>query len=151
MTHTAAPTAPATSLLAGAPVIARIRRLLVTVVIAGFLYTTLMTAQKQSCPGGSAADGQPACTSVVFSPSPIVLLALAVVVFIALGRVLRAGGEAQALRILDRTAAVIWVIVIASLVIGYVWFALMPIPEPGSSFVTFFPFPFASGQISFTP
>lgn len=42
-------------------------------------------------------------------------------------------------------------IVIASLVIGYVWFALMPIPEPGSSFVAFFPFPFASGQISFTP
>ena len=66
-------------------------------------------------------------------------------------RVLRAGGEAQALRILDRTAAVVWVIVIASLVIGYVWFALMPIPEPGSSFVAFFPFPFASGQISFTP
>lgn len=90
MTHTAAPTAPATSLLAGAPVIARIRRLLVVVVIAGFLYTTLMTAQKQSCLGGSAADGQPTCTSVVFSPSPIVLLALAVVVFIALGRVLRA-------------------------------------------------------------
>lgn len=142
-----------TSDLPGAVIIARIRRLLVVAIIAGVAYTTLMHAQKSGCSTGGAGDlAAERCIELRILPGPLVVVAIVAVVLLALGRVLRAAVlEADALRILDRAALLIAVLAAGSLLIGFTWFALMPIPDPSTSFSVVFPFPFASGDVTTTP
>jgi len=150
MTQTPVPVRPhETSALPGAVIIARIRRLLVVALVAGVAYTTLMHAQKEQCTGEAGAEH---CVSLSFSPSPLIVIGIAVIVLYAISRVLRtAVVAADALRILDRAAIVIAALTVVSLVIGYVWFAVMPIPDTTNPYLVVFPFPFASGELTTTP
>lgn len=147
--------APSVSLLPGAAVVARIRRLVVAALIAGVGYATFAAASRAYCPGGFSADGgfvdaagdptdvAPQCISVTLRPSPLVLIAIAVIVVWALHAVLRrAADEASALRILDRATLIVAIVAVASLVISQVWFALIPITEWFDTGVLVFPFPF---------
>jgi len=87
-------TAPdtASAALPGAVVIAAIRRVLLWSLIAAFLYPVFMTASKGICPGGVDANGgfidsagrpvdeAPQCIQLTLAPSPLVYIAIAVIV-----------------------------------------------------------------------
>lgn len=139
------------AMLAGAPIIARIRRLIIVALVAGAAYAMLATAQRWQCIGGSAA-GAETCTSMQIGPSPVILFAIATIVVVSLGRVLRrAVDEPSAVRIIDRAAIAIAIAAAACGVIAQVWFWALPAPDPSGPFTLVFPFPFASGSLTTTP
>ncbi|GAA1923630.1 hypothetical protein GCM10009775_14990 [Microbacterium aoyamense] len=150
--------------LPGAPIIARIRRLIWTAIGSALVYSTFISASKGGCPGGVDADGgfvdangvateiAPMCTSLTMRPSWIVLVALAAIVLGVLGRVLRrAEDETAALRMLDRAALAIMVIAGASIVIAQVWFAMIPLDGFGGTGTYVYPFPFGAVELDTYP
>lgn len=158
--------APHPVLLPGAQVIARIRRLLIVTLVSGLGYSMVMLASKGYCAGGVTAGGgfvdatgeaissAPMCIDLRLGPSVFVFLALGILVLATLGRVLRrAATERDALRMLDRAARAVVIIVVASAVIAHVWFALIPITDfsPGGSYAFWYPFPFGSVSTDVTP
>lgn len=87
-------------------------------------------------------------------PSPVVIVALAVILIVAISRVLKPGvREADARRTLDRAATAIAIVAAASIVVSVAWFALIPIGDwqPGSDFGVLFPFPLAWVELTITP
>lgn len=139
------------AMLPGAPIIARIRRLIIVALVADAAYAMLATAQRWQCIGGSAA-GAETCTSMQIGPSPVILFAIATIVVVSLGRVLRrAVDEPSAVRIIDRAAIAIAIVAAACGVIAQVWFWALPAPDPSGPFTLVFPFPFASGSLTTTP
>ncbi|MET0736150.1 MAG: hypothetical protein ABWY55_10990 [Microbacterium sp.] len=153
---TANSTAPTTA-LPGADVIARIRRLVITALVSGAVYSMFTAAGKSGCAGGIDGEGGfvdangqptelvPSCVSLVLRPSPLLLLALAVLVVWAITRVLRSvDGEASAIRTLDRTALAIMIVAGASIVVAQAWFALVPLDGIGGTGTYVHPFPFAT-------
>jgi hypothetical protein len=113
-------------------------------------YAFLSNGSRAFCPGtGPAADS---CVSLHLHPSPFVFAALAFVVLVAIGRVLRrAGTEADAIRILDRAALVGTAIAGVSLLVSVVWFGLIPLESWNGGGTFFFPFPFGSVDLTVTP
>jgi hypothetical protein len=153
---------PEAARLAGAPVIARIRRVLITALIAGVAYSAVTTGSTGRCAGPTtsttAGDGSvsvhQACIAMQLHPSPVVVVALAVILIVAISRVLKPGvREADALRTLDRAATTIAIVAAASILVSVAWFALIPIGDwqPGSGFGVLFPFPLAEAQLTITP
>lgn len=161
MTHPGAtPTslsAPPLSALPGASVIARIRRLLIVTGLVAVGYAAFTTSSRGTCVGAPATQqGEQvgSCIALTLGPSPLMLIAFVVVVIMALGRVLRhALTEADAIRILDRTALTVGIVAVASVVIANVWFQLIPIEtyDPIGGYRFFFPFPFGSVDVVTTP
>ena len=156
--------ARAQRLLPGAAVIARIRRLFVLALISSFAYGVFSTGGRGSCPGGFDGDGgfidaagnptsqEPLCITVNLQPSPLMFLGIALIVFFAIGRVLKAADEPTALRTLDRAAMAIAILVVCALVISRVWFGLFPLADiDPRSFQIFAPFPFGVFDIVVTP
>ncbi|UNK69589.1 hypothetical protein [Microbacterium sp. H1-D42] len=158
---TGAPTV--TSALPGFEVVARIRRLLVVGVLAALGYAAFMSASKGFCPGGvsdggfidaagNPTDVAPTCVNLTLRPSPLILAAIAVIVFWALTRVLRRAVDVpSAIRIVDRAAAAIVILVVASVVISQVWFALIPLTDWDGTGTFFYPFPFGSVDMQTSP
>ncbi len=152
-------TAPA-SPLPGAPVIARIRRLIVVAGLAALVYTVFTRAGKSMCFSGADPDGSfidasgspiaPSCVGLTLSPGPLVYFAIVLIVIGALTRALRASGADSAIRPIDRAAAIIGIAAAASVVISQVWFGLIPLSEYGNGFLLF-PFPFGGVEITVTP
>ena len=157
-------TAPdtASTALPGAAVIAAIRRVLLWSLITAFLYPVFMTASKGICPGGVDANGgfidsagqpvdeAPQCIQLTLAPSPLVYIA--VIVLLALGRVMKAADERTALRTLERTLRGVGLLVVAAIVVSHVWFALIPIEQfTGDSWSVVSPFPFGSIDVEVTP
>ncbi|MCD2443094.1 hypothetical protein LQ757_12495 [Agromyces sp. SYSU K20354] len=149
--------------LPGAAVLLRVRRLLVLALIMSLVYGFFTHVSKSYCPGGFSGDGgfvdadgrptdvAPSCISLTLGPSWLVYAAIGVAVFMAITRVLkRAATEADALRILDRAAAFIGILAVASIVISHVWFALIPIDESGTG-AFLFPFPFGAVTVDISP
>ncbi|MEJ1088815.1 hypothetical protein WDU99_10840 [Microbacterium sp. Mu-80] len=146
---------PATS-LPGVEVVARIRRLLVVGVIAALGYSMFMPASKGYCPGGVTAEGfidaagdptdvAPSCVSLTLQPSPLIFAAIAVIAFWALTRVMRHAADVpSAIRVIDRSAAAIIIVAVASVAISQIWFALIPITDWDGTGAFFYPFPFGS-------
>lgn len=152
------------SVLPGAVIVARIRRLLVTAVIAAFGYGALMTASKGYCPGGVTADGEfidaagslvdmaPTCINLTLKPNGLIYLVLAAIVLYALTVVLRRASDVpSAVRYLDRAAAATAILIVASIIIAQVWFALIPISDWNGSGTFFYPFPFGSVELVTSP
>jgi len=127
---------------------------------AAIVYSTLL-ASKGSCPGGFAMDGgyldangdptsvQPQCIQLTLQPSPVVYLAIALTVVIALGRAARAVDVGAAVRTLNRAGIVAVGITVVSMVIAFLWFQAIPTPAEHGSIL--FPFPFGGGTMTFTP
>lgn len=141
----------------GAPVVVRIRRLVVVAVFAAVAYGVFMSASKGYCPGGVTGDGAftdaagrvvevaPTCINLTLGPSGLIFLAIAAIVIGALTVVLRrANDQASAMRYLDRSAALIAILVVVSVIISQVWFAMIPITEWDGAGTFFYPFPFGS-------
>lgn len=158
--------APHPELLPGAQVIARIRRLLIVTLVSGLGYSMVMLASKGYCAGGVTAGGgfvdatgeeissAPMCIDMRLGPSVFVFVALGILVLATLGRVVRrAVTEDEALRMLDRAALAVVIVVVASAVIAHVWFAFIPITgfNSGGSNVFWYPFPFGSVSTEITP
>ncbi|GAA1504273.1 hypothetical protein BJ978_000359 [Agromyces terreus] len=125
----------------GAAVIRRIRRLLIWAGVTALVYGTLVTASKGGCPGGATGDGGyldangdptevvPQCVQLTLKPSGLVFVFIAVAVLVAISRVLRAGDQASAIRVLDRTAIVIVAVVAAWSVVTLVSFLSIPLDQ----------------------
>lgn len=150
--------------LAGVAVIARIRRVLILAVIAAMIYPTLMVASSGYCPGGVDGNGgfidasgrpvdeAPACVQMTLGPSPLVYIGIALIVLLAIGRVMRASDEPAALRTLDRAAIGVGVLVAAAVIVSVVWFSLVPLDQFSSgSWSVFSPFPFGVIDVEVTP
>lgn len=132
------------STLPGAVMLWHARRLLIWALGAGLAYSFVMVSTRSHCPGGFTGDGDyldgsgqptdvaPSCTTLSLAPSPLVQVAIAFVVLVALTRVLeRASVEAEAIRTLDRArTAVVWIAVVSA-VITHVWFWSIPMTETG--------------------
>jgi len=97
-------------------------------------------------------DAAPQCVQLTLGTNPLVYLGIALIVLLAIGRVLRADDEIVAMRILDRSAAFVGLLVVVAIVVSQVWFHLIPITDffAGASTV-FSPFPFGSIDVSITP
>jgi len=165
MTQISRPEASATATsLPGFEIIARLRRLLVVGAAAALGYSLFMTSGKGYCPGGVSADGgfldaagnptdtAPMCVYLDLHPSPVIFIALAVIVFTAITMVLRRAADApSAIRYLDRAAAAVAILAIASVVISQIWFALIPITDWDGTGTFFYPFPFGSVDLRTEP
>ena len=142
----------------GAEIVDRIRRLIIVALVAGVAYSVLTAAGKGYCAGGftdaagNPVDTVPSCVTLTLRPSPLVYFAIAAIILWALTRVLRkANGVASALRVLDRAAVAVGVLVTVSIVVSQVWFALIPITEWDGTGTFFYPFPFGAVDMVSTP
>lgn len=145
---------------AGARVVARIRLLIIVAVFAALGYAVLMAASKGFCAGGVTGDGTyidsagnaiasaPPCVQLTLRPSFLVFAGIAAIVVVALTIVLRrARTETDAVRYLNRAAAAVAILAVASVVISQVWFMATPITEWDGSGAIFFPFPFGTVDV----
>lgn len=150
--------------LPGAEILAQVRRLLIVGVLSVVGYSMFAKGSKGYCPGGVTADGgfidaagdatdnAPLCVNLTLQPSGLVLIAIAAIVIGALSLVLRrAANVPSAIRYLDRAAAAVVILAVASLVISHVWFAMIPITEWNGTGTFFYPFPFGSVELETAP
>lgn len=150
--------------LADVAVIARIRRVLILAVIAALVYPTLMVASAGYCPGGVDgnggfidASGRPVdealpCVQLTLGPSPLVYVGIALIILLAIGRVMRASDEPTALRTLDRAAIGVGALVVVAVIVSVVWFRMIPLEGFSSeSWSVFSPFPFGVISVDVTP
>ncbi|WP_282854828.1 hypothetical protein [Microbacterium oxydans] len=162
-----ASTTPAVAAAAGLPgaaVIAEIRRVLITTLVAVFVYSSLMVASRSYCPGGvdgsggfidsagQPTDQAPVCMDLTLRPSPLVYIGIAAIVLITLGRVMKASDEHTALKKLNRAAIGVSALVGLAIIVSLVWFFLIPMEGfTSGSWTVFSPFPFASIDVTTTP
>jgi hypothetical protein len=143
------------SRLPAGPVLMRVRRLIVTTGIAAFVYTVLSSGSAGSCSGGgTTADGtvsRTTCATLALRPSWAVFAALAVIVFVAIGRVARRAETLEAAnRVLDRAAIAIVAVVLVSAAVGLTWMMLLPPESLTSGGTIVFPFPFSTAELTVT-
>lgn len=152
--------------LAGRELVVQIRRLLVITLVACLVYPAFIGGSRSVCAGGFDADGgfidrngqptdlAPQCLSLQMSPGPIVFAAIAAIVLLTVGRVIRVANDLEsATRMLRRAGLAIMLVTGLSLVIAQVWFALLPVTEwdPATGYFFLFPFPFASVDVTVAP
>ncbi|MFK4730482.1 hypothetical protein ROT00_12400 [Agromyces mediolanus] len=152
------------STLPGATIIRRIRRLLLWGLGTALVYAGLSAASKGLCRGGVSGDGGfvdgdgqtssavPLCVNLVLRPSPIVYVAIAAIVLIALTLVLRrAVDEASALRTLDRAVILIVAVTAAWLALTLVSFMSIPLDSWDGGEQFWIPFTFGNVDIDVSP
>jgi hypothetical protein len=146
----------ALSTLPAGPILVRLRRLLITGAIAALVYTVLSSGSVGTCSDAGGAVGsdtpvQTTCATVDLRPSWLVYAAFAVIAFVAIGRVARrATTVAEALRILDRAAAVIVVLALVCGAIGLTWMMLLPVDALTEGGTILFPLPFSAPELTVT-
>jgi len=162
-----APNAPETVAGAGLPgaaVFAKIRRVVIVALIAALVYPTLMVASRGYCPGGidgrggfidasgRPVDEAPLCVQLTLGPSPLVYVGIAVIVLLALGRVMKASDEAAALQTRNRASIGVAALVGLAIVVSHIWFFMIPMEGVTSgSWSVFSPFPFGNIDVTTTP
>lgn len=152
------------STLPGATVLAGIRRALLWSLIAGVVYSFFMAGSKSYCPGGFDGSGgfidsegrpvdqAPVCVSLALQPSVLVYVGIAVILLVAVGRVMRAADERAALRTLERAMYGVGVLVAVALVVSNVWFQSIPLEQFDSgSWSVMSPFPLGVIDVSTAP
>jgi len=162
--HVATTTVRDAGSLPGRAVISRIRRMLAVALVAGFAYTAVTVAVAGGCDGGYDGNGgfvdaagrstdlPPTCVQLTLRPTPLVVIAIGLIVMFAIGRVLRAVDERAAVRTLDRAAAGIGILAVVAVVVSHVWFQLVPLDGLMSgSWTVFSPFPFGTIDVSTEP
>lgn len=151
------------AVLPGAEVVAGIRSLLIWAIVAVGMLATLISGGMSSCSGGIDgggrfldADGRvtdvaPMCGSVTVSASPLVYVAIALVVLWSLTRVQhRATTVEHALRMVNNARLVILVLTLTTFVVAY-WAISTVHVDDWSSYSLLAPFPFASFDVSTHP
>jgi hypothetical protein len=100
---------------------------------------------------GQPTDTAPTCGSVTLSASPLVYVAIGLIVVLSLTRILgRADTIDAALRIINNARMVIVVLTLVTFVVGYS--AIMTVRvDDWSSYSLLYPFPFATFDIATYP
>lgn len=151
------------ALLPGAAIIVGIRSLLIWAIVAATTLATFLRGSMSSCSGGVTgsggfldADGQPTdaapmCGSITMSASPLVYMAIGLIVLLSLTRMLRRADTIDAaLRIINNARMVIVVLTLVTFVVGY-WAIMTVRVDDWSSYSLLYPFPFATFDISTHP
>jgi hypothetical protein len=139
----------------------RIRRVVIAAIISVVLYGMFTTASSGRCAGPSTQvpDGNGGvlvvqeCLRLQLHPSPLMFVAFAVIVLVAVRRASVDGiDRADALRTLDRAATVIALLATAAVVISLAWFAVLATISwtPGQPYTSVFPFPLATLEVEIT-
>lgn len=156
MTGTATVDAGELSRLPAGPILVRLRRLLVTAGVAALVYTALSTGSVGTCSDGDGTFGpngeaHVTCASLVLRPSWVMYAVFALIVFVAIGRVARrASTVPEALRVLDRAAALTVIFALVAAAIGLLWMMLVPVDSLLGTGTVLFPFPFSSPELTIT-
>ncbi|MBF4573210.1 hypothetical protein ITJ64_11845 [Herbiconiux sp. VKM Ac-1786] len=139
----------------------RIRRVVIVAIVSAAVYWLLTTASSGRCdgPGTQVPDGNGGllvsqeCLQLTLSPSPLMVVAFAVILLVAVRRASVASiDRADARRTLDRAATAIALLAAAAVVISLAWFAVLAGSEwtPGTPFSYLLPFPFAALDVEIT-
>lgn len=152
------------STLPGAAIIRRIRGMLLWSMGTAIVYSTLSTASRGRCPGGVTGDGgyidsngnptdvAPVCVDLTLRPSPIVFIAIAAIVLIAITLVLRrADSELAALRVIDRAVILMVAVTIAWSALTMVSFFAIPVETWDGVDPFTIPFTFGNIDIDVSP
>lgn len=137
---------------------------MIVTLVAALVYPTLMVASRSYCPGridgsggfidaaGQPTDEAPVCIDLMLRPSPLVYIAIAAIVLLALGKVMKAGDERGALKDLNRAAIGVGALVAVAIVVSHVWFFLIPMEGfTSGSWTVVSPFPFGNIDVTTTP
>jgi hypothetical protein len=149
----------------GAIVLRRVRKLLITALVGALAYSLLTTGTWARCLGGYDGSGgfidgsgeatelAPTCLTLTLRASPLIYIAIALVVIVALSSIVRkASSEADALRYLDTARAIIVVLIAVCVVVSHVWFWNLPVQDwDGGTTDFFYPFLFGSVTADITP
>lgn len=122
-------------------VVRGIRRLLVTAAIAALVCSWLIVASKGGCYTEAGV-----CYDMRLSVSPLLFVGLAVIVLVALSRIINRNLDPfEASRVLDRAALVVKIVALVAIVVAQAWFWATPVEgfETGG-WVIISPFPFGS-------
>lgn len=154
---------PSDVLLPGAAIIIGIRTLLIWAIVAAAMLATFLHGSMSSCSGGVTgsggfldADGQPTdiapmCGSVTMSASPLVYVAIALIVVLSLTRMLRRADTIDdALRVVNNARMAIVVLTLVTFAVGF-WAISTVRVDDWSSYSLLHPFPFATYDISTRP
>lgn len=150
--------------LPGAVVVTGIRRTLIWTLIIALVFPAFMSGSRSFCPGGVDGNGgfidasgrpvdeAPVCVQLTLGPSPLVYLGIALIVLLALGRVIKASDERAALRTLERAIQGAGLLALIAVVVSNVWFLMTPLEGFDSgSWSVFSPFPFGIISVTVTP
>lgn len=151
------------TLLPGAAIIVGIRSLLIWAIVAVTMLATFLRGSMSSCSGGVTgsggfldADGQPTdaapmCGSISMSASPLVYVAIGLIVLLSLTRMLRRADTIDdALRIVNNARMMILVLMLVTFVVGFWGISTVQVDDWGS-YSLLYPFPFATYDISTHP
>ena len=126
----------------GVSIVRSIRRLLVTAVLASLVCSWLIVASKGGCAAETAV-----CYDLRLRVSPLLFVGFAVVVFLALGRIINRNLDPfAATRVLDRAGLVVKIVALVAIVVAHVWFWAIPTDDFGRNGV-FIISPFLFGVI----
>lgn len=127
-------------------VVRGIRRLLVTAVLAALICSWVILASK----GGCYETG--ACVDMQLRVSPVLFFGFAVIVFLALGRIINRNLDPfAATRVLDRAGLVVKIVGLVAIVVAHAWFWAIPWEEfatRGGTIVS--PFLFGIIEVTFS-
>lgn len=146
---TETPARPAVALLPEWTVLRGARRLLILSLIAGVAYSFFSTASRVAKTAPAAPDHPAYSIDLTLHPSPLVYVAIAIVFFSAIQRVLtRANNEATALRTFRRASRLVLFISLGSAVIALVWFFTYPLGGWPETNMWIAPFPFGTMDVT---
>jgi hypothetical protein len=165
MSETIADRSAEQTVLPGATVLKRVRRLLILTVVCALVYSNSTSASSGICPGGFDGSGgfidangdptavAPNCLTLSLHPNPLWFVVFALVVTGALSSALKKSKtEADALRYLDSAAAVIVVLSLVCIVVSQVWFWNLPVGEWDGVHTNFvYPYPFGLVEMEVSP
>ena len=128
-------------------VVRGIRSLLVTAVLASLICSWLIVASKGGCVTETGT-----CYDMQLRVSPLLFIGFAVIVFLALGRIVNRNLDPfAAARVLDRAGLVVKIVALVAIVVAQVWFFAIPTDGFGQSgWVVISPFPFGSVDVEFS-
>ncbi|UUT34750.1 hypothetical protein [Microbacterium elymi] len=127
--------------------------------VAAVAYGAFMTAGKGGCAGGVSADGgfldaqghavdaAPMCVNMTLHANPFMYAFFIGAIVFALSHLLsRVVDIDHAVRVLDRTLLVVVLVAVVGVIVGQVWFALIPLGDGTGPY--FFPFPFGTVDLT---
>ena len=127
-------------------VVRGIRHPLVTAVLASLICSWVIVASKGGC---SAVT----CYDLQLRVSPVLFIGFAVIVFVALGRIVNRSLDAfAAARVLDRAGLIVKIVALVAIVVAHVWFWAIPTDDFGRNGVfTISPFLFGVIELTTSP
>lgn len=148
--------APVTSMPGGVTFVA-VRKLVLLGFGLSVGYGFLATASKGFCPdsGPILDDGSHQCVQVSMRPLPLIFIAIVALIYSAISRIsTRVSTIENALLVVENRARAMTLLVVVSLVVGHLWFWLVPESiDYSQSWGVVYPFPFVLAEVttSFSP